>query len=155
MRIEDFVAKSRAFIEEERRVEQEEYCFMYRKFETEELEGLGLAIRDVQIAKIKSAFFKKAILVLKKKDGLPLPRDLKIKVNDNVIVAERRGKEQGDLRVLFQGVVYRMRADSLQLLVEEKAADIKSPVLGPGTCILKSGDNITFDRRANQHDPVS
>jgi hypothetical protein len=150
MHVEEFVSKAQAFIAEEKRVEQEEFFHLYQKYTNNELESMGFALKDLKISKVKSAFFKKTIIVFSKADGSPFLKSLKIKMNDNVIVAERKtNKDQENLKTLYNGVVYRLRSDSIHVLIDDKASNIKTETLSSNVCILKAGDNVTFDRRTN------
>jgi hypothetical protein len=147
MHVQNYIETTKSFLEEEKRVEQEEFLSLYQKFTTPELESMGFALREMRPVKLKSAFFNKTIVVFMKVDGSPFPKSVKIKVNDNVTVSPKSSqKEQGPTETLFQGVVYRMRADSIQVLVDDKMSKIKIDSFGSSLSILKSGDNVTFDR---------
>ena len=155
MQVQEYVTKALAFVAEEKRFEQEEFSHLYQKYSKSELESMGFALTDVKINKLKASFFRKTIIVFSKTDESLFPRSLKIKVNDNVIVSERKTqKDQENLRTLYQGVVYRLRSDSIQVLVDDKLSNIKSEFLTTSVCILKTGDSSTFDRFTNENDWV-
>ena len=147
MQVQNYIEQAKSFLEEERRVEQEEFLSLYRDYNSKELEAMGFALRDIKVVKFKSAFLNKSIVMFKKLDESPFSKNLKIKINDNVTVSERsKSKELENLEIILQGVVYRLRSNSMQILIDDKVSKIKIDSFGTNLNILKSGDNVTFDR---------
>lgn len=147
MQIDDFVTQSLEFIQTAKSYEQDEYSFMYQKYSNAELEAMGYLIQDLKVEKVKPFFFRKSILILTKSDESRLPENLKIRVNDFIILAERRKRrDQENLNIILRGVVLKIANNSIHLIVDERVSALKAepPVLN--SCLIKAGDVPKFDK---------
>jgi hypothetical protein len=147
MQIDDFVTKSLEFVQNAKHYEQDEYSVMCQKYANAELEAMGYLVQNLKLDKIKPFLFKKSVLVFSKSDGSKLSDTLKIRINDSVILAERRKRrDQENLNVILRGFVLKVVEDSIHVVVDERAAIIKAepPVLN--SCLVKAGDVQKLDK---------
>lgn len=147
MQIDDFLNSSQEFIQTAKSYEQDAYTFMYQKYSNDELEAMGYLIQNLKTEKVKPVFYRRSVLVFVKSDCSKLPENLKIRVNDYVVLAERRKRrDQENLNVILRGVVAKILDSSVQIIVDERVSVLKlePPVLN--SCLIKAGNVPKFNK---------
>lgn len=147
------IAEGKAFINEEIRVEKEEYEAIYNQETFEDLEKMGLAISNFVIKKFQIAFFKKNLVTFSKINDQIFSEKLKIKVGDNVIMGEKsKSKEKSLVKQLCSGVVHKITKNTIKILFDQSQKITFDTSFSSSCLILKSYDNVTY-QRWTQKDP--
>lgn len=155
MLIDKIVEQGEAFIKREREIETAEYEAIYNDATFQDLEATGFAISNFEVKKVKTAFFQKVLVSFSKINEQLFNPKLRIKTSDNVLIAEKsKNKDKSPVSVLFAGVVHKVNLKCIQILLDKNEKIRVDTKFSVSTLILKSSDNVTFDRflKKNKND---
>ena len=143
--IDDYITKQQNFIKEEQRIETEEYEKLYEEHTLKDLSNYGYVLTNQKLIKKKSIFLKKSILIFQTKNLEKFPDNIKIKINDNVIINKSLNLEKNSKTEDSKGVVYKLKADCIHILTnEENEKKFLNPIFTYN--IFKSYDDVTYNR---------
>lgn len=147
MDIDKFILEGKIFIEKERQVEKDEYETIYNDQNFQDLEAIGFAISNFEVVKVKNAYFQKKIVCFSKINNQLFSSKLRIKVSDNVVIAEKsKTNDKSPVHFLYGGIVHKVTSQKISILFENENKIEMETRFSPSTLILKSADNVTYDR---------
>lgn len=136
------VERWKNFVDEEQRLEAEEFGLVRSRFSMRELSAQGLAITGLHLEGSKGAFFKKVVIRLERNSDRGFS-GLKLKVNESVAVLDV-GKAD---RQMIEGTLYRLKPGIVKLLVDAgEFAAVESSLRSAHLAVVRAPDSTTWDR---------